>query len=50
MNALGQRVKTFHFANTDNGTIDLSSLTPGMYFVQMNIGDNLITRKIMLER
>jgi hypothetical protein len=50
MNALGQRVKTLHFANTDNGTIDLSSLTPGMYFVQMNIGDKLITRKIMLER
>lgn len=50
MNAIGQRVKTYHFENTDNGTIDLTSLPPGLYFLQMNVGNKLITRKVMIER
>ncbi len=50
MNALGQRIKTYHFENTDNGTVDLTTLPPGMYFIQMNVGNKIITRKIMIER
>jgi PKD repeat protein len=50
MNALGQRIKTYHFENTDNGTVDLTTLPPGMYFVQINIGNKIITKKIIIER
>ncbi len=50
MNALGQKLKSYHYENTDNGSVDLTSLPKGMYFIQMNIGNKVITRRIMVER
>lgn len=44
-NILGKEVKTFKLTSTEN-TIDLNSLSPGLYFIEIQLSETKITSKI----
>lgn len=44
-NIIGKEVKSFKLTSKEN-QIDLSSLTPGMYFIEIQLSDSKITSKI----
>ena len=46
----GQQVLRKHFSPTERITFDLSDKVSGMYFVKLDFGDVLITRKLIVDR
>jgi PKD repeat protein len=46
-NIIGKEVKSFKLTSNEN-QIDLSSLTPGMYFIEIQLSDSKITSKITI--
>lgn len=48
-NTLGQHIRSFNNINTEQFTIDISSLNPGYYFVEILSDQNIIQKKIIKE-
>ncbi|MCX8081365.1 MAG: T9SS type A sorting domain-containing protein, partial [Bacteroidia bacterium] len=46
---VGKTVKTVKVANTSNVMVDVSDLTPGAYFIQMNEGGKTYVKKFIKE-
>jgi PKD repeat protein len=46
-NVIGKEIKSFKLTSNEN-QIDLSSLTPGMYFIEIQLSDSKITSKITI--
>lgn len=49
IDALGKTVLSQHVNYTNQTTIDISTLSKGVYFIQLNEGDKLITKKFIKE-